>query len=342
MATHDQALSLDVTAPPLDPDAQEGPPGLLRARQAGRQLLGLLLRHAAGAGWQVPSPGQALARGPQGAPRFGSQPGDGGWHLGLSHSAGHVGAVLGWQVAVGVDLDQPVPGLDWSRLAAHHFHPAEQWSLMRWQGHQRDREALKLWCAKEAVLKAQGVGLHGQLDQVLIVAAASMAALGRWAQLAPMLQPLWSALHAALLVWGLWLLFSGRLPATRASLSNTTTDGWQRMRGPVRSAGIGLAWIALPCGMLQSALLLAALGNGPAEGAAVMAAFWLGAGPVLWLAPSLWLRLAGSARGAEAGAGAARLAQGWPVRLAGATVVVSSGWVLAGGLISRAAAWCFS
>lgn len=174
MATHDQALSLDVTAPPLDPDAQEGPPGLLRARQAGRQLLGLLLRHAAGAGWQVPSPGQALARGPQGAPRFGSQPGDGGWHLGLSHSAGHVGAVLGWQVAVGVDVDQPVPGLDWSRLAAHHFHPAEQWSLMRWQGHQRDREALKLWCAKEAVLKAQGVGLHGQLDQVLIVAEASM------------------------------------------------------------------------------------------------------------------------------------------------------------------------
>lgn len=174
------------------------------------------------------------------------------------------------------------------------------------------------------------------------VAAASMAALGRWAQLAPMLQPLWSALHAALLVWGLWLLFSGRLPALRASLSNTTPDGWQRMRGPVRSAGIGLAWIALPCGMLQSALLLAALGNGPAEGAAVMAAFWLGAGPVLWLAPSLWGRLAGSARRAEPGAGTARLAQGWPVRLAGATVVVSSGWVLAGGLISRAAAWCFS
>lgn len=175
------------------------------------------------------------------------------------------------------------------------------------------------------------------------VAAASMAALGRWAQLAPMLQPLWSALHAALLVWGLWLLFSGRLPALRTSLSNTTPDGWQRMRGPVRSGGIGLAWVALPCGMLQSALLLAALGNGPAEGAAVMAAFWLGAGPVLWLAPSLWLRLAGGTTGHDrAAASAASLARGWPVRLAGATVVASSGWVLAGGLISRAAAWCFS
>ena len=175
------------------------------------------------------------------------------------------------------------------------------------------------------------------------VAAASMAALGRWAQLAPMLQPLWSALHAALLVWGLWLLVTGRLPALRAGLANTTPEGWQRMRGPVRSAGIGLAWIALPCGMLQSALLLAALGNGPAEGAAVMAAFWLGAGPVLWLAPSLWLRLAGASAGNGRGAaGAAGLARGWPVRLAGATVVASSGWVLAGGLISRAAAWCFS
>lgn len=206
------------------------------------------------------------------------------------------------------------------------------------------RDALALHAGRLASYAAAGA-----------VAAASMTALGRWAQLAPMLQPLWSALHAALLVWGGWLLFTGRLPALRGRLSNTTPEGWQRLRGPVRSAGLGLAWIALPCGMLQSALLLAALASGPAEGAAVMAAFWLGAGPVLWLAPALWLRLAGSGTAAAGGApgsaggraggargGAAALARGWPVRLAGATVVASSAWVLAGGLISRAAAWCFS
>ena len=32
-----------------------------------------------------------------------------------------------------------------------------------------------------------------------------------------------------------------------------------------------LAWAAWPCGLLQSALLLAALASGPAQGAAVMA-----------------------------------------------------------------------
>ncbi|MFN6995177.1 MAG: sulfite exporter TauE/SafE family protein [Aquincola tertiaricarbonis] len=174
------------------------------------------------------------------------------------------------------------------------------------------------------------------------VAAASMGALGRWAQMAPMLQPLWSALHAALLVWGLWLLATGRLPAFWGRLSGRTPDGWQRMRGPVRKAGIGVAWVALPCGMLQSALLLAALANGPLGGASVMAAFWLGAGPVLWLAPALWLRLASGAGGGQAVAGAGALARGWPVRLAGAAVAASSAWVLAGGLISRAVAWCLA
>ncbi|MEF7613868.1 sulfite exporter TauE/SafE family protein [Aquincola sp. MAHUQ-54] len=169
------------------------------------------------------------------------------------------------------------------------------------------------------------------------VAAASMSALGHWAQAAPMLRPLWSALHAALLVWGLWLLFTGRLPAFWARLSGRTPGGWQRMSGPVRSAGIGLAWVALPCGMLQSALLLAALGNGPAAGASVMAAFWLGAGPVLWLAPALWMRLAG-----QGGAAGAAGTPHWPVRAAGLAVAASSAWVLAGGLITQAVAWCLA
>lgn len=169
------------------------------------------------------------------------------------------------------------------------------------------------------------------------VAAASVDALGRWAQMAPMLKPLWTALHAALLVWGLWLIATGRLPSRWGRLSGATPGGWQRMQGPGRAAGIGLAWVALPCGMLQSGLLLAALANGPVGGASVMAAFWLGAGPVLWLAPTLWLKLAGTGGTARAAAGAPH----WAVRVAGATVAASSLWVLAGGLITQVAAWCF-
>lgn len=168
------------------------------------------------------------------------------------------------------------------------------------------------------------------------VAAASVEVLGRWAQLAPMLRPLWTALHAALLVWGLYLLVTGRLPAFWARLSGRTPDGWQRIRGPGRSAAAGLAWVALPCGMLQSGLMMAALADGPGLGAAVMAAFWLGTGPVLWLAPALWMRLVGGPRGT-----ATAEAPRWAVRTAGAAVAASTLWVLAGGLLTRAAAWCF-
>ena len=80
----------------------------------------------------------------------------------------------------------------------------------------------------------------------------------------------------------------------------------------------------MPCGLLQSALIVAALASGPVQGASVMAVFALGSALSLWLVPRLWLRLQ---RGGNA-APRSTLA----VRLAGALLLVASAFALSHGL----------
>jgi sulfite exporter TauE/SafE len=80
----------------------------------------------------------------------------------------------------------------------------------------------------------------------------------------------------------------------------------------------------MPCGLLQSALLVAALANDAMQGAAVMAAFAAGTSVSLWLVGSAWGRLRGS------GLRWARLSL--PVRLAGGLLAASSAFALFHGL----------
>jgi len=82
--------------------------------------------------------------------------------------------------------------------------------------------------------------------------------------------------------------------------------------------------VIVPCGLLQSALLVSALASGPASGAAVMAAFALASTLGLWLAQRLWSALRRS------GAGSALAA--WPVRAAGALLAAASLFALWHGL----------
>lgn len=184
------------------------------------------------------------------------------------------------------------------------------------------------------------------------VAASSVGALAALAQWSPLMRPLWTLLHAAALVLGLWLLWHGRQPVWLESLgrgrahgslvangasvsaSASTPDGWQRLRGPARAGLAGSLWVAWPCGLLQSALLLAALAQGAVGGALVMAGFALVSAAGLLLGPALWRWLGG-------GAVAARF-EVWGLRLAGAALVAASGWALTHGLWAQVAAFCFS
>jgi sulfite exporter TauE/SafE len=167
------------------------------------------------------------------------------------------------------------------------------------------------------------------------IAAASVSALASWSQAAPALRPLWTLVHVAALMLGLWLAWTGRQPAWLAAWGRTPVPvaagaGWQPMLGPLRAAAVGGAWVALPCGLLQSALLVAALASGAVGGALVMTAFAL--------ASSLGLLMAGAAwQKAVAKPDALR----WAVRLSGVMMASASAWALGHGLWRQIAAYCF-
>lgn len=154
-----------------------------------------------------------------------------------------------------------------------------------------------------------------------VVAAAAAQVLAQMSQGAAVLQPLWALLQAALLVLGLSLVLRGRVPVWLANARWRPTPG--------RSFATGLAWVAMPCGLLHAALLLAALSNSPLDGGLAMAAFAVTSTLGLTVAP-VWLarlpRRVGDASPA--------------LRLAGLGLVAASGWALAHGVWQRLALAC--
>ena len=160
------------------------------------------------------------------------------------------------------------------------------------------------------------------------LAAGGVAWLATQGPQVAVLRPLWTLLQVAAVALGLWLLWRGRQPAWIEGLGGRLERraGGRKvvwLNAPVRAAAAGSSWVAWPCGLLQSALVVAALGGSAAGGAALMLLFGAGSALGLWLGPLLWLRLAGR-HGAAA--------QVLSVRLAGGLLALASAWALWHGL----------
>jgi len=162
--------------------------------------------------------------------------------------------------------------------------------------------------------------------------AASASALAGWSAALPWLRPWWAMLQVAALMLGIFLVWRGQQPrwmrgASASVVGHVSTvappgsrRGWPALRCRLRPGALGLLWVAWPCGLLQSALLVAALSGSAAQGALNMAVFAAGSSLSLLAAPLLWRRLLG---------GGSRLAAPEAaVRLAGAALVLASGWAL--------------
>jgi len=169
------------------------------------------------------------------------------------------------------------------------------------------------------------------------VVAASVGALAALAQFSPAVKPLWTLLHAAALGLGLFLVWQGRQPAWMSALGRAQrqqpvlTGGWQPIDFPVRAAAAGSVWVAWPCGLLQSALLVAAMSNSVWGGSATMAAFAVFSSGGLLLAPWAWRRW-----------GSSELARRGAARLSGVLIAGASAWALGHGLWMQVAADCLS
>jgi uncharacterized protein len=165
------------------------------------------------------------------------------------------------------------------------------------------------------------------------LAAASMQGLGWLSVHSAALRPVWTLFHVAAALLGLMLLLQARQPVW---LEDGARKVWSRVRSITKgSAGaapllLGVLWSLLPCGLLYSALLVAALTSSALEGAAVMALFALGSSVSLMAGPWLWLRLR------KPGSGQ------WAIRLAGLALLATSVWALWMGLVHNTAPWCLT
>ena len=182
-----------------------------------------------------------------------------------------------------------------------------------------------------------GYAAAGALVASVAVALRVMSEGAGW------LRPFWVGLQFFLLFLGLGLLFKGRLPRSIEAWMEQVGGRPQEaaalkkvhLPGELKATGIGLLWPILPCGLLQSALLVAAVASSPLEGAVVMTAFGLTSMLGLVLGPWLWLRFVPSRlnqRDAQGGTLA--------LRLAGAMVAGVSGWTLLHSVLEPLQAWC--
>lgn len=163
------------------------------------------------------------------------------------------------------------------------------------------------------------------------LAAFSVQALGWLTVESAALRPVWSMLHVAAVVLGLLLIWQAKQPVW---LDQSAQNLWAKIRqlnsnlGKVAPIVVGVLWAFMPCGLLYSALMVAALTGNVLQGAITMACFALGSGVSLGVAPWMLLKLKNLGDGA------------WGIRLAGLALVLTSSWALWLALAHNQAPWC--
>lgn len=187
--------------------------------------------------------------------------------------------------------------------------------------------------SREGGLRLAGFQLGRIVGYALIgaIAAGSIQGAAWMAGNSQMLRPVWTLFHVALMVLGVTLVVLGRQPYW---LDGWGQSVWRRVRtwalplGTQAPALIGLLWALLPCGLLYSALMVAALTATWVSGAGVMAAFALGSG-VSMTAGAWWFqRMVGPSPGNGA------------IRLAGLALLATSGWALWMGMTQPSGLFC--
>jgi len=163
------------------------------------------------------------------------------------------------------------------------------------------------------------------------LAAMSVQGLGWLTTQSAAIRPLWTLLLLAAMALGLLLMLQARQPVW---LDQSARRLWAKVRqfharrGALAPLLVGVFWALMPCGLLYSALMVAALTGHALDGAMTMALFAVGSSVSLWAGPWLWLRLQTLGDGA------------WGMRLAGLTLFAVSAWGLWMGLVHNQAPWC--
>jgi sulfite exporter TauE/SafE len=162
------------------------------------------------------------------------------------------------------------------------------------------------------------------------LAAASVQGLAWFTSQTAALRPVWTFFHVLVLCWGLVLVAYARQPLWVDGMGRSV---WTQMRQLSRVRGgvflTGGLWAFMPCGLLYSAVLVAALGGSPAGGALSMATFALGTSVSLMVGPWLWLKLQHGN-------------QELSMRIAGVLLSMAAAWAIWMDLTHPSQIWCAS
>ncbi|MGC4099604.1 MAG: 4'-phosphopantetheinyl transferase superfamily protein [Nitrospira sp.] len=107
----------------------------------------------------------ALERSPTGKPRLAKEPRDrSGITFNLTHAHGRALIAISHTQEVGVDLEFVRSDVEVANLSKRFFTPSEHAAIMHGAEDQRVTTFFRYWVAKEALLKAHGIGLQGLPD----------------------------------------------------------------------------------------------------------------------------------------------------------------------------------
>jgi 4'-phosphopantetheinyl transferase len=136
----------------------------------------------------------------------------------MSHAHGRALIAVSKGQEVGVDLERIRSDVEVAKLSERYFTPFEHATIMQSTQEQRAARFFRYWVAKEAVLKAQGIGLQALSQCEILMAADGVGAEIR----VPVGSPLQDE-------WRIRLLFCG--------------EGWE-----AAVAAQGVDWVA-QCGL---------------------------------------------------------------------------------------------
>ena len=94
----------------------------------------------------------------------------------MSHAHGRAFVAVSKGQEVGVDLERIRSDVEVTKLSERYFAPSERATIMQSTQKQRVARFFRYWVAKEAVLKAQGVGLRALSQCEILMAADGVGA----------------------------------------------------------------------------------------------------------------------------------------------------------------------
>lgn len=143
------------------------------------------------------------------------------------------------------------------------------------------------------------------------------------------LRPLWTFFHVLVFVWGWILILQAKQPVW---IDNSGKRLWRHIKRLSAIKGghfyIGALWAFMPCGLLYSALVIAAFNANPVGGALTMAAFAIGSSVSLFFVPWIWMNLK------------TKLVEPYGMRLAGVMLASASAWAIWMQLKHQSQIWC--